>query len=243
LFFVAAIAEAGMSVAFPIGGGIAWILGIVVNYVVMQMDGKTPSDRPGMLWFGVALIILAIFFSGKAYQRLSQKLEKTSVRGIMLSLVAGLFIAFFYGFVVKSLDGDFVAGGTGNLTPSTAIFLFSVGVIICTVLFYLFIMRPLKIGNPGTFSEFFGGNAKSHFAGFLGGLIWALGIVVSFMAVSAANPAISYALSNAAPVVAILWGVFVWKEFNGAPKGTNTLLLIMFSLYIIGLLFITFSNA
>ncbi len=243
LFLVAAIAEAGLSVAFPIGGGIAWILGIIVNYVVMLMDGKSPSDKPGLLWFGVALIILAIMFSGKAYQRLSKELKKTSKKGIVLSVVGGLFIAFFYGFVVKSLDGNFVAGGTGNLIPSSAIFFFSLGVIICTILFYLFIMKPLKIGDPGSVKEYFAGSAKSHLAGFLGGLIWALGMVVSFMAVGAANPAIAYALSNAAPVVAILWGIYVWKEFKGAPKGTNTLLLIMFMLYIIGLVLITLSNA
>jgi len=207
------------------------------------MDGKTPTDRPGMLWSGVLLIILAIFFSGRAYQRLSQKLEKASLRGIVLSLVAGVFIAFFYGFVVKSLDRRFVAGGTGTLTSSTAIFFFSVGVILCTILFYLFIMRPFRIGDPGSFKEYFSGTAQSHLAGFLGGLIWATGIVVSFLAVGAANPAIAYALSNAAPVVAILWGVFAWKEFKSAPRGTNTLLMVMFSLYIAGLLLITFSNA
>ncbi len=55
-----------------------------------------------------------------------------------------------------------------------------------------------------------------------------LGTIFSYMAVGAANPAIAYALSNAAPVVAILWGLFVWKEFKGAPKGTNILLFLMF---------------
>ncbi len=243
LLLVAAIAEAGMSVAFPIGGGIAWILGIGVNYVVVLMDGKSPSKEPGLLWLGVGLIIIAIFFSGKAYKRLSEGLKRTSLRGIVLSVIGGLFIAFFYGFVVKSLDGEFVAGGTGNLTPSSAIFFFSLGVIICTILFYLFIMKQFKVGNPGTFKEYFGGSFKSHLAGYLGGLIWALGMVVSFMAVGAANPAIAYALSNAAPVAAILWGVFIWKEFKGAPKGTNNLLLIMFILYIVGLVLITLSNA
>ena len=69
------------------------------------------------------------------------------------------------------------------------------------------------------------------------------GMLVSFMAAGAANPAISYALSNAAPVVAILWGVFVWKEFKGAPKGTNSLLAIMFGLFVVALVLITLSNS
>jgi glucose uptake protein len=67
-------------------------------------------------------------------------------------------------------------------------------------------------------------------------------MVMSFMAVGAADPAISYALSNAAPVVAILWGIFVWKEFKDAPEGTNRLLVFMFISYLIGLAMITLSH-
>ncbi len=243
LFMVAAIAEAGMSVAFPIGGGIAWVLGIIVNYVVVMLAGKSPTNNPSLLWIGIIIIIIAIVLSGKSYSNLATGSQKTSTRGIVLSVVAGLFIAFFYGFVVKSLDGSFVDGGTGSLTPYTAIVFFAVGVVLCTTLFYLFLMKPLKIGTPGSFKEFTSGSSKTHFAGILGGIIWCMGTVLSFMAAGAASPAISYALSNAAPVVAILWGVFVWKEFKNAPKGTSGLLVTMFGLYLIGLVLITWSNA
>jgi glucose uptake protein len=67
-------------------------------------------------------------------------------------------------------------------------------------------------------------------------------MVVSFMAVGAANPAIAYALSNAAPVVAMIWGIFVWKEFKDADSTTIRLLVTMFSFYILGLVLITISN-
>jgi glucose uptake protein len=36
-------------------------------------------------------------------------------------------------------------------------------------------------------------------------------------------------------MVGALWGVFIWKEFRGAPKGTNVLLAAMFSFYLLGL--------
>jgi len=74
-------------------------------------------------------------------------------------------------------------------------------------------------------------------------MIWSLGITVSFMAVGAAGPAVSYALSNAAPVVAMLWGVAVWKEFAQAPEGTSRLIVLMFACYLVGLALITYSNA
>ncbi len=242
ILLVAAIAVAGMSVGFPIGGGIAWILGIGVNYILVMLDPeKSFEGNPNILWAGVAVIIAAIFLSMLSYRRLAAEKKKPTLKGILLSVFAGLLIAFFYGLVVKSLDNTYVAGGTGTLTPFTGVFFFSVGVFISTFIFNPFFMRYPVQGLPVKMKEYWKGNPKTHLSGIIGGSIWMLGMVVSFMAAGAANPAISYALSNAAPVVAILWGVLIWKEFKGAPKGTNTILLSMFILYIIGLVLITAS--
>ncbi len=243
ILLVAAIAVAGMSVGFPIGGGIAWILGIVVNYVLVRLDPvKTYEGNQFLLWSGVAVITVAIYFSMLSYKRLASETAKPTVKGILLSVSAGILIAFFYGLVVKSLDNDFVAGGTGNLTPFTGVFFFSVGVFVSTLVFNPFFMKYPVQGEPVKMSWYWKGDFKTHTSGVIGGFIWMLGMVMSFMAAGAANPAISYALSNAAPVVAILWGVLIWKEFRGAPKGTNTLLVLMFILYLVGLVLITASN-
>jgi glucose uptake protein len=101
--------------------------------------------------------------------------------------------------------------------------------------------NPLQ-GEKLTQKDYFKGDLKTHLIGVLGGVIWMAGMVVSFMAIPKAGPTISYALTNGAPVVAMFWGVFVWKEFKGAPKGTNTLLTAMFLLFITGLITITFSK-
>lgn len=242
LLLVAAIAVAGMSVGFPIGGGIAWVLGIVVNYVLIIMDKGKSEDDSFLLFSGVAVIVVAILLSMQAYKRLATEQEKPTTKGILLSVFAGLLIAFFYGFVVNSLDNNFVAGGTGTLTPFTAIVFFGLGVLISTFVFNpIFMARPVQ-GEPVKILAYFQGSFKTHMIGVLGGGIWMMGMVVSFMAAGAAGPAISYALSNAAPVVAILWGVLVWKEFAEAPKGTNKLLVIMFIAYLIGLILITYSK-
>jgi glucose uptake protein len=158
-------------------------------------------------------------------------------------VIAGLFIAFFYPVVVNSLDSTFVSGGKGSLTPYTAVFFFAAGVFISTFIINPFFMRRPVEGEPVRIKEYFQGGTLTHLTGVLGGAIWMLGMIFSYMAVGAANPAIAYALSNAAPVVAILWGLFIWKEFRGAPKGTGSLLLLMFVFYIIGLVLITWSNA
>ena len=244
LLLVAAIAVAGMSVGFPIGGGLAWVLGILVNVMLVVLDKGAIAGNAFLLFLGVAFLILAIFVCMVSYQRqMKAKGEfKSSKKGIWLSIGAGVTIAFFYGLVVKSLDNNFVIGGTGTLTPFTGVFMFALGAFLTTPIFNWYAMRHPVQGEPVAFKDYLKGSLSTHMTGVLGGVIWMTGMVLSFMAAGAANPAISYALSNAAPVVAILWGVLIWKEFKGAPKGTNTLLVIMFTLFLAGLVAITLSN-
>ena len=160
----------------------------------------------------------------------------------MLAVVAGLAIMFFYGLVVKSLDMQYVAGGTGTLTPFTGVLFFAVGILISTPIFNTIAMRYPVSGERVTMKDYFAGSMRTHLIGILGGLIWMSGMVISFMGAGAANPAISYALSNASPVVAMIWGVFVWKEFKSAPQGTGKLIAAMFLLFVGGLVVITLSN-
>jgi glucose uptake protein len=177
-----------------------------------------------------------------SYRRLASETKKPTLKGILLAVSAGLLIAFFYGMVVRSIDNSFIAGGAGNLSPYTGVVFFACGAFASTFIFIPVFLRFPVHGNRIKMKEYFKGSFKTHFTGILGGFIFMFGMVVSFMSAGAANPDIAYALSNAAPVVAILWGIFVWKEFKGAPKGTNTLLSIMFVFYLIGLVLITYSR-
>jgi glucose uptake protein len=236
LLLVASISIAGMSVAFPIGGGIGWTLGILINYA-----GK-PEGNPTLLFGGTAVIVLAILVSMHSYRKLADHQKKPSFKGIALAFLAGLCIAFFYRFVASSMATDFGPADDGKVSSYTAVVLFSVGALLSTIIVNPFFMAKPVQGNPVIMSEWFRGRPKAHLLGMLGGAIWCLGNSVSFMSVGAASPAISYGLSNAAPVVAALWGIFVWKEFKNAPKGTNLLLTLMFAFYLIGLVLIVYSR-
>jgi glucose uptake protein len=236
LLLVASISIAGMSVAFPIGGGIGWTLGILINYF-----GR-PEGNPVLLFSGTGVIILAIILSMQSYRKLADQQKKPSFKGIVLALLAGLCIAFFYRFVAASLATDFSTADDGKISSYTAVVFFSVGALISTALVNpLFMAKPVQ-GEPVKISQWLGGSLKAHLLGLLGGFIWCLGNSVSFMSAGAASPAIAYGLSNAAPVVAALWGIFVWKEFRDAPKGTNLLLTLMFAFYLIGLVLIVYSR-
>jgi len=236
LLLVAAISIAGMSVAFPIGGGIGWTLGILINYI-----GR-PEGSPLFLFSGTAFIVVAILLSMQSYRKLAIHQKKPTLKGILLSFMAGLCIAFFYRFVASSLATDFSPAEAGKISSYTAVVFFSIGALICTAVVNPFFMaRPVQ-GEPVKMAEWFRGSSSTHLLGMLGGGIWCLGNSVSFMAVGSASPAISYGLSNSAPVVAALWGIFVWKEFMDAPKGTNLLLSLMFACYLAGLVFIVYSR-
>lgn len=236
LLLVASISIAGMSVAFPIGGGIGWTLGILINYL-----GK-PEGNPLYLFGGTFVIIVAILLSMQSYRKLAAHQKKASFKGIALAFMAGLCIAFFYRFVASSLATDFSDADAGKISSYTAVVFFSIGAILSTIILNpVFMAKPVQ-GESVKISQWMKGSSKTHLLGMLGGAIWCLGNSVSFMSVGAASPAISYGLSNAAPVVAALWGIFVWKEFKDAPKGTNLLLSLMFIFYLIGLVFIVYSR-
>ena len=190
----------------------------------------------------MGLAIMAIYLSMVSYKRLAAYQKKASAKGIILSVLAGLFIAPFYTITMYGMDPAFGLSGAGSLTPYTGAVLFALGAFLSTFIINPFFMaRPVE-GEPVKMSAYFKGSFKTHWWGILGGSIWMLGMVVSFMS-SGEGTTIAYALSNAAPVVAILWGVFIWKEFKGAPKGTNGILATMFVLFLIALVLITMSNA
>ncbi|MDP3313117.1 GRP family sugar transporter [Lutibacter sp.] len=237
ILLVAAIAIAGMSVAFPVAIGIALVLGVLVNYI------SNPQGDPTLIFGGVALITLAILLNAKAYQKLQSNLaEKVSKKGLILSIVSGCLMGLFYKYVAESMVADFNIPEAGKLTPYTALVIFAVGVVVSSFVFNTIQMKKPFIGVPVSFSDYFKGATKDHLIGIFGGAIWCVGMSLSIIASGKAGPAISYGLGQGATVVAAIWGIYIWKEFDQAPKGTKSLLNIMLLLYIAGLAMIILSK-
>ncbi len=233
----ASISIAGMAVAFPLGVGIALVLGVVVNYM------SAPKGDPVILFIGVALIMVAIIFNGIASGKMAKEKKESSSKGIWLALIAGVLMSFFYRFVAAAMDlNNFESPTAGMATPYTAFFIFSIGILISNFIFNTIIMKKPFVGEPVSYSNYFGGSLSTHFVGIIGGLIWGLGTLLSFLAAGKAGAAISYGLGQGATMVAALWGVFIWKEFKGGGKSVNMLLFFMFLLFISGLVLIILSG-
>jgi glucose uptake protein len=233
ILLVAAIDIAGLAVAFPVGVGLALVLGVITTYLATH-SGDVP-----MLAAGVAGIMVAIVLDALAYKRLASVGARTPIRGIVLSVVAGVLMGWFYSFVAQSMGAiDPVTHGltAGKLSPYTAVVLFSLGLLLSNFLWNSIVMARPFSGEPVTYADYFTkGSFRLHAIGILGGIIWNLGMAFSILASNAAGPALSYGLGQGATMVGALWGVFIWKEFKGAPRGTNGLLAAMFVFYLIGL--------
>jgi glucose uptake protein len=226
LLLVAAIEVAGLAVAFPIGIGLALVVGVLLNYLV------APQGSPVLLFGGVLLVVLAIIIDALAYRRRETTSRSLTARGIQLSLACGILMGVFYPLVAKAITGEHALG------PYGVAFFFAIGTAICAVPVNYFLMRkPLTGGPPVSMKDYFRGQRAWHSWGILGGVIWCTGAVLNFVASHAQiiGPAISYAIGQGATMVSAIWGVFIWKEFANAPKAARRLVPLMFIFFIAGL--------
>ena len=229
LLIVVAINIAGMAVAFPIGIGLALVIGVVVNYLA------TPLGNPVVLFIGVILVALAIILDAIAYRKHSGGAASGTTKGIVISILGGILMGFFYRFVAASMVTDFTIPETGKLTPYTASVIFAVGLLLSNFVWNTFFMYKPVSGGKATYREYIKkGDTKLHLIGILGGAIWSLGMTFSIIAAEQAGFAISYGLGQGATLIAALWGVFIWKEF-GKAEGLKGLLVAMFLFFLVGL--------
>ena len=238
ILLAAAIAICGLSVAFPVGIGLALVLGVLVNYF------GAAKGEPLYIFTGVAFIIVAILLNGVAYNKALVSSKKVSGKGILISVAAGVIMAFFYRFVASSMDLDnFASPAAGKMTPYTAVFIFALGVLCSNFIFNTIAMKRPVEGAPVSISGYFKGKPITHLVGMLGGIIWCIGQSFSLIASGEAGAAISYGLGQGATLVSALWGILIWKEFKNAPKASNYLNIGMFILFSIGLAFLIYAGA
>jgi glucose uptake protein len=230
LLLVAAIDVAGLAVAFPVGIGLALIVGAVSSYLVR------PAGNPLLLFGGVALVTVAIILDAGAYRKREAKAKATTTRGIVLSLVAGVLMGTFYPLVAAALRG---APGVRPVGPYAVSLFFAIGVLLSTIPANLLLMaKPLDGKPPVEGSGYWLAPFRWHIAGLLGGAIWSTGAVANFVASGAhlVGPAVSYSIGQGATMVSACWGVFVWREFAGAPAAAKRLLFFMFIFFALGLI-------
>jgi glucose uptake protein len=253
MLLVSAIAVSGLAVAFPIGIGLALVIGVVLSYRI------NPQGNPALLFGGAGVVVLAIIVDALAYRMheaskqpaavaaaperkqsrghiapAPAKKSSSSVKGIVLSLIAGVLMGLFYPLVEMGKSGD------NGLTPYAIALVFTIGVFLSTFVFNVFFMLAPVQGESVSISQYFVGTKWQHLLGVLGGTIWCVGTISNFVASSAppavqVGPAISYALGQGATMISALWGILVWKEFAGATPKVRMMIGLMMILFVVGL--------
>lgn len=230
LLLVAAIDMAGLAVAFPISIGIALVVGVVLNYILQ------PKGNGALLAAGVVCAFIAVVLDGKAYGSLARAGQGASRKSIIVCVVSGTLMGLWSPFMTYAMTRGH------SLTPYSAATFLTLGALLSCFIWNIYFMKKPLVGEPVGFAGFFSGPPSGHLLGLLGGAIWGLGTVFNLAAGSSTAFAISYAIGQSAPMVAALWGLFVWKEFAGSGSRARIFLTLMFASYILAIFFVARSN-
>ncbi len=226
LLLVAGIAMAGLALAFPVSIGIALVVGVALSYALQ------PKGNPWLLFLGVVGAVVAVVMDGKAYGSLGAQGRSVSRKSLVVCIVSGLLMGTFAPFVTRALTAGAALG------PYSVAVFFTLGALLSCFIVNVYFMRKPLVGEPVEFDAFFAAPAREHFLGFLSGCIWGVGTVFNFTAASLTGVAISYAIGQASPMVAALWGVFAYKEFAGASGRAKSYLALMFFFYLLALVLV-----
>lgn len=230
MLLVAAIVLAGMSVAFPLGIGLALVVGTSLAYVT----NPTATKHPEFLFFGLFIVLLAVIANALAYRSKEKvNVSKNNLRrGVTLSILCGVLI----GLYAFPFNYAFKLGMTGY---TGAVFM-TIGIAIATaVLLPVFMRNPILPGQKAVgFTEYTRAKRSWHLWAIFGGSMWAIATVFNMVVSSMPtfSVAIAFTLGNCSPMIAALWGVFVWREFKNAPRESYLYLVLMFGLFIAGII-------
>jgi glucose uptake protein len=230
LLLVAAIDMAGLAIAFPVSIGIALVVGVISSYAIQ------PKGNAALLAAGVICAFIAVVLDGKAYGSLVLAGRSVSKKSIITCVVSGVLMGLWAPFVARAMTNG------NTLGPySIAVFL-TLGALLSGLIWNVYFMKRPLVGEPVSFAGFFSGPISGHALGLLGGFIWGTGMVFNLVAAKFTSVAIAYSIGQSAPMVAALWGVLVWKEFDGAPGKAKLYLALMFIFYSLGILLVARAN-
>lgn len=247
MFLLAATTTSSMATAFPIAFALAWAEGGIWQYAARTgVNGLL--TLAGSLVMLASLVMAALAWSWHrgaeqrkklqaltADPRLKRSASRSSgaARGVVLSILAGLFMGGFFPAVAEGTSGD------NGVAAYGALLLIAAGIAGSSLLFVPFFLNFPVQGEPLLLSGYFGGTARQHLLGLLGGAIWAAGTLAAMVAaepegVGVPEP-LPYVLARGGPVLASLLGLIVWREMPDTPWRVKTALAATLVLFGTGL--------
>ena len=227
VLLLAGIEIAGLAIAFPLSIGIALVEGVILSYLVQS------KGNPYLLGAGVVLALLAVVLIGKAYGSLTGARSDTSRKGFLICIVSGVLMGAFAPFNAHALTS------AHPLTPYGIAVFFALGAFAGCFVCNTYLMRHPLVGTPVDFGQYFRTGLSQHAIGLAGGFIWGVGMVFNLVAGNLVGVSVSYAIGQASPMIAALWGIIVWREFAHANYRARIYLAAMFLCYLLALVLIS----
>jgi glucose uptake protein len=242
MLLIAAVSVSGLAVAFPMAMGLALLLA----------SGLGMASRPAanllLLGLGCLLILTSIVLNAVTYRIMGVATHEalaragqakstrrpSPVKGIILALLAGLFLACFTPLVEKAREGEMGMG------PYALGFLFAVGVFLSSFVFDIFFINLPVEGEPVEFGAYLKGKMTQHLAGFGSGFVCFTGMLLAWVCASVpaaiqGEPTLGSILAQGSPVLAALWGILVFREFKNSDVRVKVLGTLMLVLFVCGL--------
>jgi glucose uptake protein len=233
LLLVAGIDMIGIAVAFPLSIGIALVVGVVSSYALQPRGDAT------LLTIGVICAVIAVVLDGKAYGSLASAGKSASRKGMVVCIVSGVLMGLWAPFMARAMTH---AQNGEPLGPYGAAVFLTLGALLSCFIWNIYFMKKPLVGEPLGFSGFFKTSLSNHLLGLFGGVLWGVAMVFNLVAANFTGVAISYAIGQSAPMIATLWGVFIWKEFAGAPSRAKLYLVGMFAFYCLAIALVAKAN-
>jgi glucose uptake protein len=247
MLLMAAVSVGGLAVAFPMGMGMALLVGTGLG-----IAGR-PAGSSLLLGMGCLLILTSILVNAVSYRIMGVARHEALARaglakstrrprpmkGIVLALAAGLLIGAYTPLLDKARQGEL------GLGPYAAGFIFALAAFISSFVYAIFFMNLPVEGDPLEFGGYVAGRLKQHMAGVVSGVVWYAGIVLALVCTSIPEAIQGgtlphFMLAQGSPVVAALWGILVFREFKDSDMrvkllGTSMLVLFLCGMAMIGL--------
>jgi glucose uptake protein len=242
MLLMGAVSVAGLAVAFPMGMGVALLVGSGLGIA------GGPAVNSTLFGLGCVLILTSIVVNAVSYQivgvarhealaragKAKSTRRPNPLKGIVLALMAGLLIGGFTPLVEKARQGDL------GLGPYALGFIFAFGVFFSSFVFDIFFMNLPVEGEPAEFGWYLNGGLKQHLSGLVSGFVWYTGILSAWVCASVpeaiqGTPLPRFLLAQGSPVLAALWGIVVFREFKNGDIRVKLLGALMLVLFLCGL--------
>ena len=257
VILMAGISVGGIALCIPAAWGIALVVLATWDYIAdLHMNAVLLFGGEVLLVVAIAAVAIAHFRNASAAAEAAKKAfladprVKSSKRkaksagsgaALAMAIIAGIILGF------SPRVADLARLGESGISPYGLVLLFTCGIFGSTLIFMPFMLAFPVAGTSTTrIAEYFRAKGKNHLLGILGGLLFGASTLAYY--VVAGTPAAKLVgldlvtgLAQAAPLLAILLGVFVWKEFSAATTSTMPLVWGGFLLYGIGVALIAFA--